>query len=437
MLKIFDYPSPAAEKALARIASRGLGFTKKEHARISRIIDDVKARGDQALVDYTRRFDAPAYSLKDMPVQKRELAAAKSSADRTLLRALNRAAAQIEAFHRRQLRSGFVSLDRPGTMLGQLVRPVERVGVYVPGGTGGRTPLVSSVLMGAIPAKVAGVEQIIMVTPPTADGRVNPHLLAAAQRAGVDMVYKVGGAWAVAALAFGTATIPKVDVIVGPGNLYVTLAKQIVAGSVGIDIIAGPSEVLVIADDSADPEFIAADMLAQAEHDARASAVLVTTSAVLAAGVRAEMERQLGELDRADIARASIERFGAVFVTPDVNRAIDLSNRVAPEHLELHLREPFTRLGQIRNAGAVFIGEFTPEPVGDYMAGPNHVLPTAGTARFASALSVDHFLKRTSIIHYSAEALRREAPDILRLAEVEGLGAHANTIRRRLIRRNT
>ncbi len=434
MLKIFDYPSPAAEKALARIASRGLGFTKKEHARISRIIDDVKARGDQALVDYTRRFDAPAYSLKDMPVQKRELAAAKSSADRTLLRALNRAAAQIEAFHRRQLHSGFVSLDRPGTMLGQLVRPVERVGVYVPGGTGGRTPLVSSVLMGAIPAKVAGVEQIIMVTPPTADGRVNPHLLAAAQRAGVDMVYKVGGAWAVAALAFGTATIPKVDVIVGPGNLYVTLAKQIVAGSVGIDIIAGPSEVLVIADDSADPEFIAADMLAQAEHDARASAVLVTTSAVLAAGVRAEMERQLGELDRADIARASIERFGAVFVTPDVNRAIDLSNRVAPEHLELHLREPFTRLGQIRNAGAVFIGEFTPEPVGDYMAGPNHVLPTAGTARFASALSVDHFLKRTSIIHYSAEALRREAADILRLAEVEGLGAHANTIRRRLIR---
>jgi histidinol dehydrogenase len=291
--------------------------------------------------------------------------------------------------------------------------------------------------MGAIPAKVAGVEQVVMATPPTADGRVNPHLLAAAQRAGVDAVYKVGGAWAVAALAFGTATIPKVDVIVGPGNLYVTLAKKIVAGSVGIDIIAGPSEVLVIADDSADPEFIAADLLAQAEHDARASAVLVTTSAGLAAGVRAEMERQLGELERADIARASIERFGAVFVTPDVTRAIDLSNRMAPEHLELHLRNPLACLGQIRNAGAVFIGEFTPEPVGDYMAGPNHVLPTAGTARFASALSVDHFLKRTSIIHYSAEALRREAADILRLAEVEGLGAHANTIRRRLIRCNT
>ncbi len=437
MLKIFDYPSPAAEKALARIASRGIAFTNKEHAAVRRILDDVKARGDEALVDYTRHFDAPTYSLKDMPVGPREFAAAKSSADRTFMRALNRAAAQIESFHRRQIRSGFVSLDRPGTMLGQLVRPVERVGVYVPGGQGGRTPLVSSVLMGAIPAQVAGVEKIVMVTPPTADGRVNPHLLVAARRAGVDEVYKVGGAWAVAALAFGTATIPKVDVIVGPGNLYVALAKKIVAGSVGIDIIAGPSEVLVIADDSADPEFIAADLLAQAEHDASASAVLVTTSAVLAAGVRSEMERQLAELDRADIARASIKQFGAAFVTPDVARAIDLSNRMAPEHLELHLRDPFARLGQIRNAGAVFIGEYTPEPVGDYMAGPNHVLPTAGTARFASALSVDHFLKRTSVIHYSAEALHREAADIMRLAEVEGLGAHARAIRRRLIRRNT
>ncbi len=434
MLRIFDYPSPGAEKVLGRIASRGLAFTKKEHAAVSRILEDVKTRGDEALVDYTRRFDAPSYSMKDMPVGKREVAAAKSAAERGFLRALNRAASQIETFHRRQLRSGFVSLERPGTMLGQLVRPVERAGVYVPGGQGGRTPLVSSVLMGVIPARVAGVERIIMVTPPTADGRVNPHLLVAAQRAGVDEVYKVGGAWAVGALAFGTATIPKVDVIVGPGNVYVTLAKKIVAGTVGIDIIAGPSEVLVVADDSADPEFIAADLLAQAEHDARASAVLVTTSALLAAGVRTEVERQLAELDRADIARKSVERFGAIFVVPDVSSAIDLSNRVAPEHLELHLREPFSRLGEIRHAGAVFIGDYTPEPVGDYVAGPNHVLPTAGTARFASALSVDHFLKRTSIIHYSPEAFRREAADILRLAEVEGLGAHANTIRRRLAR---
>ena len=436
MLKIFDYPSPAAEKALAAIASRGLAFTKKEHAAVNRILEDVKARGDEALVDYTRRFDAPAYSLKDMHVGAREWAAAKSSADRPFLRALNRAVSQIETFHRRQLKTGFISLDRPGTILGQLVRPVERVGVYVPGGTGGRTPLVSSVLMGAIPARVAGVEKIVMVTPPTADGRVNPHLLLAAQRAGVDEIYKVGGAWAVAALAFGTATIPKVDVIVGPGSLYVTLAKKIVAGTVGIDIIAGPSEVLVIADDSADPEFIAADLLAQAEHDQRASAVLATTSPELAAGVRAEVERQLPELGRAEIAAESIERFGAVFVVPDLTSALDLSNRVAPEHLELHLRDPFSHLGDIRNAGAVFIGDFTPEPVGDYIAGPNHVLPTAGTARFASALSVDHFLKRSSVIHYSAEAFHREAADILRLADVEGLGAHANSIRVRLKRRS-
>jgi histidinol dehydrogenase len=289
--------------------------------------------------------------------------------------------------------------------------------------------------MGAIPARVAGVEKVVMVTPPTADGGVDPHLLVAARRAGIKEVYKVGGAWAVAALAFGTATVPKVDVIVGPGNLFVTLAKKIVAGTVGIDIIAGPSEVLVVADDTADPEFIAADLLAQAEHDAGASAVLVTPSAELAAGVRAEVERQLVDLDRADIARESTKRFGGIFRVPDVSSAIALSNRLAPEHLELHLRDPFSRLGEIRNAGAVFIGEYTPEPVGDYVAGPNHVLPTAGTARFASALSVDHFLKRTSLIHYSAEALRREAADILRLAEVEGLGAHANTIRRRLARR--
>jgi histidinol dehydrogenase len=435
MLTIFDYPSPVAENALAAIASRGLAFTQREHAAVGRILKEVKARGDEAVVEYTRRFDSPRYSLKDMRVGAGEFAAAKSATDRSFLRALNRAAAQIETFHRRQLRTGFVSFDRPGTMLGQLVRPVERAGVYVPGGQGGRTPLVSSVLMGAIPARVAGVERIVMATPPTADGRVNPHLLVAAQTAGVDEVYKVGGAWAVAALAFGTASIPKVDVIVGPGNVYVTLAKQIVAGTVGIDIIAGPSEVLVVADDSADPEFIAADLLAQAEHDVRASAVLVTPCAELAAEVRAEVERQLSELGRAAIARQALERFGAIFVVADVSTAIVLSNRLAPEHLELHLRDPFARLGDIRNAGAVFIGQYTPEPVGDYVAGPNHVLPTAGTARFASALSVDHFLKRTSVVHYSAEALRREAADILRLAEIEGLGAHANTVRRRLARR--
>jgi len=436
MLKVFAFPSPSAEKALARIASRGLAFTKKEHAAVSRILAEVKTRGDEALVDYTRRFDSPNYSAQDIKVSAREAAAAKSSADRSFLRALNRAASQVDAFHRRQLRPGFISLDRPGTMLGQLVHPVERVGVYVPGGQGGRTPLVSSVLMGAIPARVAGVPKIVMATPPTADGRIDPHLLLAAQKAGVDEVYKVGSAWAIGALAYGTATIPKVDIIVGPGNLYVSLAKKIVAGTVGIDIIAGPSEVLVVADDSADPEFIAADLLSQAEHDSRASAVLVTTSRSLADAVRVMVEQQLSELEREEIAAESIKRFGAIFVAGDVSQAMALANRMAPEHLELHLRDPFARLAEVRNAGAVFIGEYTPEPVGDYVAGPNHVLPTAGTARFASALSVDHFLKRTSVLYYSAEAFRREAADIVCLAEVEGLGAHANSIRRRLSRRD-
>jgi histidinol dehydrogenase len=432
MLKVFAYPSPPAEKALARIAARGLAATKKELAAVSRILADVQARGDEALVDYTRRFDSPNYSAKDMKANAREFATAKSSADRSFLRALNRAASQIEAFHRRQLRPGFISLDRPGTLLGQLVRPVERVGVYVPGGQGGRTPLVSSVLMGAIPARVAGVPKIVMATPPTAEGRVNPHLLVAARKAGVDEVYKLGSAWAIGALAYGTATVPQVDVIVGPGNLYVALAKKIVAGTVGIDIIAGPSEILVVADGSADPEFIAADLLSQAEHDARASAVLVTPSRDLAGAVRIKVAQQAAELERAEIAAASLKRFGAIFLVKDVPQAIALANRVAPEHLELHLRDPFAVLSEIRNAGAVFIGAYTPEPVGDYVAGPNHVLPTAGTARFASALSVEHFLKRTSVLHYSAEALRREAADIMRLAEVEGLGAHANSIRRRL-----
>jgi histidinol dehydrogenase len=321
-------------------------------------------------------------------------------------------------------------------MLGQLVRPVERVGVYVPGGQGGKTPLVSAVLMGAIPARVAGVAQVVMVTPPTADGRVNPHLLVAARKAGVDEVYRAGSAWAVAALAYGTETIPRVDVIVGPGNLYVTLAKKIVAGTVGIDILAGPSEILIIADESADPDFIAADLLSQAEHDAMASAVLVTTHRELAQAVKAALGRQLAQLARAEIARESIRRFGAAIVVRDVAEAIELANRMAPEHLELQLRDPFAHLGAIRNAGAVFLGEYTPEPVGDYVAGPNHVLPTGGTARFASALSVDNFVKRTSLIHYSADAFRREAADILRLAEVEGLGAHAHSIQVRLSRRS-
>jgi histidinol dehydrogenase len=317
-------------------------------------------------------------------------------------------------------------------LLGQLINPVDAAGLYVPGARGGETPLVSTVLMTAIPARIAGVENIVMVTPSTKDGGVNPHLLVAADKAGIKQIFKIGSAWAIAALAYGTATIPRVDVIAGPGNIYVTLAKKIVAGTVGIDMIAGPSEVLVIADDSANPAFAAADLLSQAEHDVLSSAILVTDSARIAPAVAAELEKQMADLTRQETAAASLSGFGAIFVVPDLDAAVNLANRIAPEHLELQINEPFDYVGKIRHAGAVFLGHYTPEPIGDYVAGPNHVLPTAGTARFASALAVDHFTKKTSIIHYSKRAFKKEAADVMRLAEVEGLDAHVKSIKVRL-----
>jgi histidinol dehydrogenase len=310
-----------------------------------------------------------------------------------------------------------------------MVNPVQASGVYVPGGKGGTTPLVSSVLMGVIPARIAGVDRIVMVTPPTSNGQVNPHLLVAAKKAGVSEVYKIGSAWAIAALTYGTETVKSVDVIVGPGNLYVTLAKKIVSGTVGIDMIAGPSEILVIADDSADPQYVAADLLSQAEHDILASAVLITNNRETAAEVVQALNTQLKALERREIAKVSLASYGAILVVKNIDEAIDLANRIAPEHLELQLKEPFAYMGRIRNAGAVFLGPYTPEPVGDYVAGPNHVLPTDGTARFSSALSVENFVKKTSVIHYSESAFKKEAADIVRLANTEGLTAHANAVK--------
>jgi histidinol dehydrogenase len=362
------------------------------------------------------------------------MAAAVGQVEPEFKRSLNRAVRQIAAFHKRQRTNSWIDTPRPGTLLGQMVHPVDAAGVYVPGGQGGSTPLVSSVLMGAIPAKIAGVSEIIMVTPPTRDGAVSPYLLAAAQKAGVTSVYKIGSAWAIGALAFGTATIPKVDVIVGPGNIYVTLAKKLVSGTVKIDMIAGPSEILVVADHTANPEHVAADLLSQAEHDPLASAMLVTDSGELAESVGEALQRQVSRLDRQDIAQQSLAAFGALLVVPDISVAIELANRIAPEHLELIIAEPFSRLGEIRHAGAIFVGPYTPEPVGDYLAGPNHVLPTAGTARFSSALSVDHFIKKTSVIHYDESAFRKEAGDIIRLAQTEGLGAHARSVKVRMDR---
>jgi len=431
-MKIYNYPSKSAETKVASIVKRGLGFKKKDVLAVTRILEDVRKNGDKALIKYANRFDSPALTLESIQATSQEINNAAKNVDRSFVRALNRAAGQIESFHKQQLSKSWDYTERPGTLLGQLVNPVDVAGVYVPGGMGGETPLVSSVLMGAIPARIAGVKHIAMVTPPTRDGTVNPYLLAAAKRVEVDAVYKVGSAWAIAALAYGTETIPKVDVIVGPGNIYVTLAKKIVAGTVGIDMLAGPSEILVIADSTARPDFIAADLLSQAEHDTLASAILVTDSKATAKAVAATVDKQLENLARKEIARESLARFGAIMIVPDLDAAIELSNRIAPEHLELQIKDPFAYLGRIRNAGAVFMGNFTPEPVGDYIAGPNHVLPTAGTARFSSALSVDNFIKKTSLIQYSKAALKREARDIIRLAEIEGLGAHANSIKIRL-----
>jgi histidinol dehydrogenase len=431
-MKIYQYPSRQAKQRVNRIVNRGLAFDKKDMAAVSRICENVRRRGDQAVISYTRRFDSARMTIKSMRVSKKEYANAAQKVDRSFKRALNRAAANIKRFHEQQVRRSWMQTDRPGTLLGQLIHPVDAAGIYVPGARGGQTPLVSSVLMGVIPAKVAGVKQIAMVTPPTKGGGVSPHLLVAAKKAGVDAVYKAGSAWAIAALAYGTETIPKVDVIVGPGNIYVTLAKKILAGTVGIDMIAGPSEILIIADESARADFIAADLLSQAEHDVLSSALLITDSKKLAQAVVKEIKGRLADLPRAEIAGESLAKYGAVIVVRDIGVAIEMANRIAPEHLELQTRDPFEVVGKIRNAGAVFLGGYTPEPVGDYIAGPNHVLPTAGTARFASALSVDNFIKKTSLIQYTKKAFEREAPDIIRLAEIEGLGAHAGSIKVRL-----
>lgn len=431
-MKIYDYPSAAAEKKLAAIVNRGAVTRKKDLSAVGGIIEAVRVNGDRALIQYVNQFDAPGLKVHSLKVTPAEIDAAVKQVSRPFVRALNRAFKQIESFHQEQVTRSWIQTRRPGTFLGQVVNPVDCTGIYVPGGQGGQTPLVSSLLMGAIPAKIAGVKRLAVVTPPTRDGSVNPHILVAARKAGVDEIYKIGSAWAIAALAYGTETIPKADVIVGPGNIYVTLAKKILSGTVGIDIIAGPSEILVIADDSGIPAYIAADLLSQAEHDALASAVLVTPSGKIADAVALAIERQLETLDRREIAEKSLAAFGAIMVVPDLETALELANRIAPEHLELQVDNPFEHVGRVRNAGAVFMGHYTPEAVGDYVAGPNHVLPTAGTSRFASALSVDNFVKKTSLVYYSRDAFRREAADIMALAKIEGLGAHANSVNIRL-----
>lgn len=388
------------------------------------ILDDVRREGDAAVTRYSAKFDHAEGPIR--VIEAAEIADAKSRIDAELLGAMERAAVNIRRFHQQQVQESYVDFREDGSMMGQRVRPLKRVGLYVPGGTAAYP---SSVLMNAIPAKIAGVPELVMVTPPNAEGKPRDVILAAAAVAGVDRIYMVGGAQAVAALAYGTETIPQVDKIVGPGNIFVATAKRLLYGVVDIDMIAGPSEILIVADENADPRFVAADLMSQCEHDVLAGGVLLTDSAALAEAVKGEIARQLETLSRAEIIRQSMADYGVIVVFPDIDACIDYANAVAPEHLELAVAQPEQYLGRVENAGSVFLGDWTPEPVGDYYAGANHVLPTSGTARFFSPLGVDSFYKRMGFTSYSKQALLNGADDIIRFAEAEGLTAHANAVK--------
>ena len=395
-------------------------------AGVARILEDVRIKGDEALFAYTETFDHASINEQNIQVTEEEIREAYELAGEELVSIIRKALANIQSYHEKQRQYSWFDSKPDGTILGQKVTALQRVGVYVPGG---KAAYPSSVLMNIVPAKVAGVEEIVMVTPPGRDGRVNPNTLVAAHEAGADVIYKVGGAQAVGALAYGTSCIPKVDKIVGPGNIYVALAKKAVYGHVSIDAIAGPSEILVVADESANPRYVAADLLSQAEHDELASAILVTTSEELAEAVSKEVDGFLQELSRSEIIRKSLDNYGYILVAESMEDAIDIANEIASEHLEIQTRNPYDVMTRIRNAGAIFIGEYASEPLGDYFAGPNHVLPTNGTARFFSPLSVDDFIKKSSIIGYSREALERIHTDIEAFAQAEQLTAHANSIK--------
>ncbi|MHB1398108.1 MAG: histidinol dehydrogenase [Trichloromonadaceae bacterium] len=428
MIQLLRFSDPGFEAAFAAIVNRGESAQADVEGVVRGIIADVRQRGDAALIDYTARFDRLQLTAETLQVTDSEIEAACAQVSETSMAALKLAAERIAVYHRKQKTETWLSTDEEDVLLGQMVRPLDRVGIYVPGG---KACYPSSVLMNAVPAKVAGVAEVVMVVP-MPGGEINPHVLAAARIAGVDKIFKIGGAQAVAALAYGTASVPRVDKITGPGNIYVATAKQFVFGQVDIDMIAGPSEILVINDGSGNPAHIAADLLSQAEHDELASSVLITTDPVFAEQVRVEVEAQLQQLSRQAIARQSIDRFGAVILAQDLEEAIAFSNRIAPEHLELAVDNPFAILPKIRHAGAIFMGHHTPEAAGDYLAGPNHTLPTGGTARFFSPLGVEDFVKKSSIVSFSQAGLQRLGASIVHIAELEGLEAHAKSVSIRL-----
>jgi histidinol dehydrogenase len=427
MLKLMEITESNKKSLISELKGRSTETEQEIILNVSNILAEVKKEGDKALLAFTKEFDK--VDLKTLEVSASEIDDCFNKVEEEFIKVLEEAKMNIEYYHDKQKANGFLLTKDNGVYLGQRVLPLERVGVYVPGGTAAYP---SSVLMNVIPAKVAGVDEIIMVTPPDKDGGINPYIGVAARISGIDKIYKVGGAQAIGALAYGTETIGKVDKIVGPGNIFVATAKKLVFGEVDIDMIAGPSEILVIADEKSDPSFVAADLMSQAEHDKLASSILITTSKDLYQKVEVELEKQVKTLEREDIIRTSLENFGSAIICKTIEECIDISNVIAPEHLEIMVDEPMKYLGMVRHAGSVFLGRYCPEPIGDYFGGTNHVLPTNGTARFFSPLSVDSFIKKSSFIYYSKEAIMENGEKIITLANKEGLTAHANSVKVRL-----
>lgn len=424
MIRIAKADGVSERELINQLKARSGEIDRKVTSAVTDILNNVKQNGDDAVREYTLKFDG--HMPSKFEISREEIDSSPDKCDRDFILALYKAADNIRDFHARQKQQSWLEPKQNGVILGQRIRGLKRVGVYVPGGTAAYP---SSVLMNVIPAKIAGVKEIVMVTPPQKDGTANPDILAAAKIAGVDRVFLMGGAQAVAALAYGTQSVPKVDKIVGPGNIFVATAKKLLYGTVDIDMIAGPSEILIVADKSANPKFLAADLMSQAEHDKMASAILLTTSEETANETAKELSRQMQTLERRDIIEQSINDFGAIIVCKDISEAVDFANELAPEHLELAVENPMEYIGRVDNAGSVFLGHYSPEPLGDYFAGPNHVLPTSGTARFFSPLSVDSFIKKSSFIYYTEPALSEAKDDIIKLAETEGLTAHANSIK--------
>lgn len=424
MIRIAKADGVSERELINQLKARSGEIDRKVTSAVTDILNNVKQNGDDAVREYTLKFDG--HMPSKFEISREEIDSSPDKCDRDFILALYKAADNIRDFHARQKQQSWLEPKQNGVILGQRIRGLKRVGVYVPGGTAAYP---SSVLMNVIPAKIAGVKEIVMVTPPQKDGTANPDILAAAKIAGVDRVFLMGGAQAVAALAYGTQSVPKVDKIVGPGNIFVATAKKLLYGTVDIDMIAGPSEILIVADKSANPKFLAADLMSQAEHDKMASAILLTTSEETANETAKELSRQMQTLERRGIIEQSLNDFGAIIVCKDISEAVDFANELAPEHLELAVENPMEYIGRVDNAGSVFLGHYSPEPLGDYFAGPNHVLPTSGTARFFSPLSVDSFIKKSSFIYYTEPALSEAKDDIIKLAETEGLTAHANSIK--------